>query len=330
VRPTPQALLRRARLPTFLVTNPVHVRYLTGCFSGSGEVLVTPRRFFLFVDDFTRPLADRTARTGVSVRSVRDLPRMLETIRRCGCEAEAVTVQEKASWRRAFPRTKFIPVAGLVQAFRRTKETDEIANIRRALKITDELLRRVPASLRRSTTEERLARDLEIWALELGADGLAFPPIVAFGTNTSFPHHAATSRKLKRGHVVQIDVGAKYRGYCADRSEVFFTAKQTPLQKNVYACLRETQRTAIKRAKEGTTTHELDDLSRAIIRRHGFEEGILHSLGHGVGLEIHEGVTLSKRKPSAPLLSHEVITVEPGLYFPGRFGMRLEQTVFVA
>jgi Xaa-Pro aminopeptidase len=227
------------------------------------------------------------------------------------------------------PHMRLVDKGGVVECYRRQKDEGEIKLISRAQRITKELLRRVPSALRPGITEEKLARQLQIWALELGADCLSFDAIVAFGTHTGFPHHVPTSRTLKKGHIVQIDVGATVRGYCSDMSRVFFTAPPTPQQKLVYDTLLKAQKRAMDAVKPGVGTAELDRLAREVLKSQGIEEAFCHSLGHGVGLEIHEGITLSQLRKSVELLQGEVITIEPGVYFPGKFGMRIEDMVIV-
>ncbi len=320
-------LLAAADVPAFLVSDLLSLKYLTGLPLSAGFLLALPRRFVLFVDARYTDMALR--RGTMAVKPLDELPSFLEDVPACGFEAESVTVLRQGNWKRRFKKTKFIKTSGVVASFRRQKEEWELQRLRRARRITQELLRRVPAALRKQTTEEKLARQLHMWALELGADGLSFDPIVAFGTHTSSPHHAPTSRTLKKGHLVQIDVGARYRGYCADMSEVFFTVKPTPLQERIYKTLQEAKKEATLLVKTGVSTHVLDKAARKILDREGIEEEFTHSLGHGVGLEIHEGLTLSQKSSATTLLKNEVITIEPGVYFPGRFGMRVEDMVFV-
>lgn len=329
MRPTPHKLLTQAKIPAFLVSDLTNIRYLTGLAITSGLLLVVPRRMILFTDDRYREMAERDAYSGISVRNVDELPAFLASVRRCGCETEVVTLAQMQRWRRKFPRKRFVPTLGVMQVFRRQKDVAELRHLKRAKRITEELLRRVPSALRKGMTEIGLARKLLLWALELGAEGLAFDPIVAFGTNTSRPHHHPTTRALKIGHLVQIDVGAKVSGYCADASEVFFTAKPTREAARAYQAISEAKEAAMEAVRPGITTHELDRIARKVLQKYGLEEAFVHSLGHGVGLEIHEGVSISQKKPAVPLLSNEVITIEPGVYFPGRFGMRVEEIAFL-
>ena len=210
------------------------------------------------------------------------------------------------------------------------KNKNEIRWIRQAESITEEILSRIPRVLRRFPTERELAHMLDLWARDFGADGLSFDPIVAFGNHTSCPHHRPTDRRLQEGHIVQIDVGARYHGYCADRSKVFFTSVPTKKQEYVLNAVREAKDAAKAFAKEGVTNHELDRLARNILKSYKLNKYFVHSLGHGVGLDIHEGINISQKSPEQKLLKGEVITIEPGVYFPGKFGMRLEDMVFIS
>ncbi|MEK7218993.1 MAG: Xaa-Pro peptidase family protein [Patescibacteria group bacterium] len=331
MRPSgPKPLLRRAGTSLFLVTEPLHIRYLTGVAVSMGALLLTPRRMILFVDARYAERAGREAGEGVAVRTPEALARHLKEGNVCGFEADRVTVEQRKRWSGRYKGVSFLPRTGVVEHFRRQKEDGELRALRRAHRITRELLRRIPRTLRGNVTEECVARRLAVWALELGAEGLAFDPIVAFGAHTSSPHHAPASRKLRRGDIVQIDVGAKVAGYCADMSEVFFTAVPTDEQRRVHGVLRAAQRKAMRAATAGTSTHALDRLVRGHLRFHGLEEAFTHALGHGVGLEIHEGVTLSRKRPEETLLPGEVVTIEPGAYFPGKWGMRLEDMVYIS
>ncbi|MBI1934787.1 aminopeptidase P family protein [Candidatus Peregrinibacteria bacterium] len=314
--------------PPLLVTDLVNIRYLTGIPLSAGSVLVRQIRSMLFVDDRYLEHAGY-GRRGMRVRHIRELPHVLGRIRRCGFEAEHVTIVQVDSWKKKFPRTRFVPRTDVIEYLRRQKRPEELRALRRAERMTEEMLRRIPFVLRRKITEKELAWKLRLWAHDLGADALAFDPIVAFSAHTSQPHHHPTSRRLRKGDLVQIDVGAKYNGYCADRSAVYFTGEPTALQGKVHAAVKEALASVKAAVRAGVTNRALDRLARRVLHRHGFEREFCHALGHGVGLDIHEGVTLSEKAPLTKLLQSEVIAIEPGLYFPGKFGMRLEEMVYV-
>ena len=329
MRPTPHALLQTAGTDALLVSDLTNIRYLTGQHLSAGVLLVLPRKYTLFVDSRYREGVERVA-DGYAVADIGDIADAMKRVGECGIEASNITIVRLLNWKRKFKNTKFLRTYGSVEEFRRRKDPREITALKRARKMTQELLRRVPLALRTSVTEEQLARQLLIWALEMGSDGLSFDAIVGFGTHTSSPHHRPTSRKLRKGDIVQIDVGVKYRGYCADMSEVYFTAEPTKEQSRAYDALCEAKEAATDAVVAGVTNHELDRIARAVLKREGIEEYFTHSLGHGVGLDIHEGANISGRAPKQEILKDEVITIEPGVYFPGKWGMRVEDMVFVS
>lgn len=325
----PRELLREAKTSAFLVTYLPSIRYLTDVELSSGVLLVTSRAMTLFTDGRYLEVAKGGRYRGIVVRDVRGLPSAIQRIRRCGFEAQQVTVERLRRWKREFLNTKFVHTVGVVEEFRRTKDAEELRRFRRAQRITRLLLRRVRRHLRPGVTERNVAEKLRTMAITLGADGLAFDPIVAFGHNTSRPHHHPSFKRLRKRDIAQIDVGVRYRGYCADQSAVYFVGQPTKLQRHVYAVVEEAKNAALRAVRAGVTNHELDRIARSVLKRHGFEKYFVHALGHGVGLEIHEGPSLSLRATKTTLLSGEIITIEPGVYIPGKFGIRLEEEVIV-
>ncbi|MDD3896526.1 MAG: Xaa-Pro peptidase family protein [Candidatus Peribacteraceae bacterium] len=330
MRPTtPSQVLKGQKIPALLITDRVNIFYVTGAKMSRGALLITARAITLFVDGRYIEEAKRSARKGITVQSDDGLGVALKQVRRCGIEAEKVTVAQLGRIKRKYKNTKFIQTAGIIEEFRRSKAPEELRAFRRAQRITHEMLRRIPAALTPGVTEKEIAWMLTTWAHELGADELAFEPIVAFGTHTDSPHHSPTDRKLKKRDIVQIDTGAKYGGYCADQSRVFFVGKPTALQQEVYDIVKQAKDAATHAVQAGVTNHRLDRIARAALREANYEQYFFHSLGHGVGLEIHEGVSLSQKAKKMKLLANEIITIEPGVYIPGKFGIRLEDEVVV-
>jgi len=327
----PSEILTVSKTDAFLVTNLTNIRYLSGIEVSTGFVLITAKKMTLLVDSRYREAAEKSVRKGVTVGGIDSLKRLLKTIKRCGFEAEDVTVARIAGWKNKL-NTKFVQSKGIIEEFRRSKEPDELRHFRKAQAITHQLMDTIPTLLKGSITEKQLAEKLRQIAIELGADELSFEPIVAFGTNSSSPHHHPSSRKLLKGHIVQIDIGARVNGYCADQSQVFFTAKKTPLQKRVYDALDRAKTAAIRaigEIGEGVTNHDLDRIARDILKEEDLEQYFTHSLGHGVGLDIHEGISISLKAKKQKLLKNEIITIEPGVYISGKFGMRLEEEIIV-
>ncbi len=296
---------------------------------GHSAILVTKNAINLFVHGIYDEVARRSAGNKIKVYELDDLEKHVRKCRSVGIESEHMTLAEFSRMKRKYKSTRFVQKKGVIEYFRRQKGEDEIKKFKKAQRITREMIRRVPSALKSRPTEKQLAEKLLGWAKELGADGLSFDPIVAFGTNTSCPHHRATNRKLKKGHIVQIDVGAKYKGYCSDQSRVFFTAKPTALQSEVLKAVTLAKRKSTAAVKPGVSSRKLDQVATKVLKEFGFEEYFIHSLGHGVGLEIHESVSISSKGKSEKLLKNEIITIEPGVYIPGKFGIRLEDEIVV-
>lgn len=324
-----QAVLQRASVPPLLVTASSNISYLTGIHAEGAVLLVRPRSAVLFVDARYKDVA----RSGTShVYTVEDREHVLRKIARlsrCAFEEEHVTAARLRRWKSVCKSTKFVHVSGLVEGLRRKKDVLEIQNIRHALSITNDVLKMVPSFLVPGVTERALAARLHCACLERGADGLAFNSIVAFGVSTSEPHHVPGDQKLRKRDIVQIDMGARYKGYCSDRSEVFFVGSPTRMQRKAYEAVREAKASAAARVHAGVRCAEIDRTARDVLKSYGLEQFFTHALGHGVGIDIHEGVTVSSRSSDA-LISGDVLTIEPGVYISGSFGVRLEDTLFVA
>ncbi len=322
-------LLKHARAPTLLITNLTNLRYLTGLQLSAGSLILTKRGVDLYVDGRYIEKARRDCTRGITVRRAEESRTALRKIQRCAFEAEDVTVGRLKRLHSRNRRTRFVPREGIVEEFRRRKRDDELRSIRRACRITDRILRRIPRWLRPGVRERGVAWEIEQLARQLGADDIAFETIVAFGRNSSLPHHRAGSTKLRKGDLVQIDMGVKVRGYCSDCSRVFFTRKPTEEQRKVYDLLRSIVRESTRMMRAGALNTLLDTYARRRLKDHGYDKHFLHSLGHGVGLEIHEGVNLSAKAKRTKILPNEVVTTEPGVYLEGKWGLRLEDTVLV-
>lgn len=328
-KPTPRTILKTAKARAFLVTNPVNIRYLTGANVSTGAVLIE-KNIELFVDSRYTERALSQAIKSINIRPIEMLTDRLTKLRQCAFEGEFVTAVVLSKWKKKFKNTKFVQSEWLLEEFRRQKEPNELQNIRKACAITKKILNAVPMLLKKGHTEKSLAFELERLARKLGADGMAFDSIVAFGEHTSRPHHEPTDRRIRSSDIVQIDTGVKCNGYCSDYSRVYFMSPPTSEQSKALRALKEAKKEAEAAIEIGVSNHELDCIARDALKHRGFEKEFSHSLGHGVGLEIHEGINLSQKAPKKKLVKHEVITIEPGLYFSGKWGMRLEDTIIVS
>ncbi len=221
-----------------------------------------------------------------------------------------------------------IPTYGILEGMRMIKGPQELAKIRKALKITALAMEFIKDFIRPGVRELEIAAEWERFIRYQGAAGSAFDLIVASGANSAFPHHTPTSRKITDNDTVLIDAGVDYLGYKSDLTRVFFLGKINSLARRIYALVLKAQAMAIKKIKPGEKASIIDAASRRYIVSKGYGNCFVHSLGHGVGLDIHEGPNISGKSEEI-LREGMVFTVEPAVYFPGEFGIRVEDMVLV-
>jgi Xaa-Pro aminopeptidase len=336
--------LREHRLEALLITVPANCRYISGFSGSSGALLVSESHAFLFTDFRYRIQAKQEA-PAFTLREVtveKPLHRLLvETasevgVQQVGFESHHVTVNQftrfvKTIEEHEMPvRPALVPVEdeSIVEALREVKDADEVDTLRRAAAITDEALAAVLPLLTPEHTERQAAWMLEVAVRERGADGIAFPIIVAAGTNAARPHAHPGDAVLGAGQPVIIDMGAVYHGYHADLTRTVVLGAADDRFHHVYQTVLEAQQHAISQLRAGMKSAEADALARDRIAAAGFGDAFGHSLGHGVGLHIHEGPTL-RRTNDKTLRTGSVLTVEPGIYLEGWGGVRIEDLVLL-
>lgn len=225
-------------------------------------------------------------------------------------------------------KIKFENVNHCINELRMSKTETEIKLIKKAQSITDDLLIELKKTLKAGISELDIAWKIRLLAHELGADDISFEPIVAINENAAAPHHQNSSRKLKKGDRLLIDMGVLYQGYASDMTRVLFSKKPTEFEQKIYTIVWTAQEQAIAQIKAGKHGKEIDDVARNVIKQAGYGEYFTHSLGHGIGLDVHELPNLSSRYDK-PLVEHSVVTSEPGIYIEGKIGIRLEDMVIV-
>lgn len=231
-------------------------------------------------------------------------------------------------FRKLSPPVRLAPVKGLVEGMREVKDQNEIRSMSAASDLMAEILTEVIDKLKPGKTEKEVAWEIEGLAREGGADGLAFPSIVASGPNSALPHAVPTGRKIRKKEPITFDVGVKIDGYCCDMTRTIFLDGATPKFRKIYATVRKAQLAALEKIKPGVKSTVPDSTARQIIRDAGFGDYFGHSLGHGVGLATHESPRLGPEKP-VELKEGMVVTDEPGIYIPGLGGVRLEEMVLI-
>lgn len=332
-----RAAMAAANLPALLVSAPANRRYVSG-FNGSyGALLVTPQAALILTDSRYLIQAGRQA-PGFALREVvnpgRPLPQVVaEAAAELGLdglafEAAHTSVADHGRLAAALGNSvELVPAEGVVEALREIKDADEIATLRRAAAITDAALAAVLPRLRPEQTEREVAWMLEVAMREAGADGVSFEIIVAAGPNAALPHHRPGDHALGGGRPIIIDMGALVAGYHGDLTRTVVVGDPDERFREVYAIVLEAQRRAIAGLRPGARGDEVDALAREHIAAAGYGGQFGHGLGHGVGLDIHEGPAL-RRAPAggkgATLQAGMVTSVEPGIYIEGWGGVRIE------
>ncbi len=328
------ARLAEQELDLLLVTDLVNVRYLTGFSGSNGLAVVGPdtRRFltdFRYVErakaevrEFDLEPAPQELRSALAVG-------WPEGELRLGFEDKSLSVRRHAELRETIPdRIELVPAGDLVEAERAVKEPAEIAAIGAAAALVDEIYAwlRERGLVGRTEREVALAAEQEMRVR--GAAGPSFDSIVAAAENGALPHAVPRDVAIPAGTLVTIDIGARLDGYCSDCTRTWATGDLPDDLVELYETVLRAQQTALDAVRPGPEGREIDAIARAIIDAAGHGEHFGHGLGHGVGLEIHEAPRLA-RSAEAPLVAGNVVTVEPGIYVPGRGGARIEDLVVV-
>lgn len=339
------AHLAERDLPAALITNLLNVRYLTGLDSSNAAVLVRA--------DGTATLATDARYTTMAAQVCPDLPLIdsrkpaadlvcaaaKEGSTRAGFEEHDVTVAVRDSVLAAVPGVSLVRLGTPVERQRMIKDDEEIGHLRRACAITDEAFAAVLPAIRPGMTEREIARELETHMTGLGADGLAFASIVAAGSNAAIGHHHPTDRPVASGELVIMDFGARYAGYHADMTRTVAVGEPAGWQREWYELVARSQAAGRAAAVSGARATDVDAAARQVIVDAGRGDDMIGAVGHGVGLEVHEEPAVSPPRPgedaaltasrTATLQSGIPITVEPGVYVPGRGGVRIEDTLVV-
>ncbi len=348
--------LRECDVDALLVTAPVNVRYLTGFTGSNGLALVTadaeggavagagpgagtaqtPRgRFFTdfrYRTQSAEQVAGAFARE-IVVGSLLDAAAgaLKESSGKLGFDDANVTVAAHARLRAALPSGwELAPCAGVVERLRAVKDDGEVAQMRAAAQLADEALRGVLEAGLVGRSEREVAIELELRMRRLGAEAASFPSIVAAGAHGALPHAEPRDEPIARDVLVTIDWGAVLGGYCSDCTRTYATGEGiSDRAREVYELVLRAQEAGVAAVAAGPTGREVDAIARAVIERAGEGERFGHGLGHGVGMEIHEGPRLSRTEGEHALVAGNVVTVEPGVYLPGELGVRIEDLLVV-
>jgi Xaa-Pro aminopeptidase len=322
-------------LDGLLITHLPNVRYLTG-FTGSAALLLVHTEATVLVTDFRYAVqapqeVGGTATVEVDQKSVWDrLGRVLSgfPVGAIGIEAHALTVKE-AERVAGLTRSRVVPAGEHVERLRVVKSPEEVTAIRSAAELAQDALDEVLPTIRVGQQEREISAALEAALRRLGSEWHPFPTIVASGPRSALPHARTSARPVGRGDWLLLDFGAQVDGYCADLTRtVVVGAPADERQRTIYELVRCAQQRALEHLRPGMTGREGDALAREVIVGRGFGEAFGHSLGHGLGLEVHGAPRLAPTS-EAPVPQGAVVTVEPGVYFAGWGGVRLEDDLYL-
>jgi Xaa-Pro aminopeptidase len=321
-----------------LVTHPADVRYLSGFTGSSAALALAGGRAVLFTDGRYRTQAKEEAkglRVVVEQKPAAALAvAWLEEagVDRCGFDSAQTSVAELERIRKALPAEKrrgfLIGVEGLIAKLREVKDAEEVIRMRRAADLGCKLFEGVLEHVAAGTAETEVAAQLEFAARRAGAEAMSFETIVAGGARSALPHGKASAAKLPKRGFCTMDFGVVLDGYCSDMTRTVHLGKANQREWDVYHSVLEAQQAAVAIVRAGVTCGEVDEAARSVLRKAKLDTYFSHSTGHGVGLEIHEGPRVASKQKQV-LEPGMVITIEPGVYLAGEFGVRIEDMVLV-
>lgn len=323
--------LAKKKISCLILTKPANVSYTTGFLGDDSWAAVTGKHVYLLTDSRYTEQAQKECpsckiidRAGPMAKAVAELVRKLKSVRTMTVE-NSTSVAEFERLKKTV-KARLRTVANVVETTRIVKDESEIAAIKSAASIATRALGQTLSYIKPGVGESELAGMLDFHIRKLGARN-SFETIVAFGPNASRPHHQPGARKLKKKDTVLIDFGAKSRGYCSDITRCFTVGEPTAFFKKVFDVVEQAQAAAIRKIRPGATLAEIDAAARETIAKTDLPV-YGHGTGHGLGLEIHESPFL-KPGGKEKLQAGQVITIEPGIYIPGKLGVRIEDDILV-
>ena len=328
--------LRQRRLDGLLVCLPANISYLTEFLSRDAYLLVSEKENIYFTDSRYTEEAKSFLKNKIKLKECNGsvFKWIAETstslgLKRLGFEERYLPFAEFTKIREHLKgQLELIPTHSIVEDKRQIKDAREIEKLKQATKVTALVLEHIKKFLVSGVKEIEVAAEFERFIRYHGCSASAFDIIVASGPNSSQPHHLSGQRRLRDNESVLIDLGVDYQGYKSDLTRVLFLGKMKVLVRKVYDIVSKAHELAIKRVRPGAEMAAIDKVAREYIASKGYARYFIHNLGHGLGLEVHEDPRISGNEASA-LKPGMVFTIEPGIYLPGKFGIRIEDMILV-
>ena len=324
--------MRGLDMQGMIVSNPVNIRYLTGI-NAEGVLLITRKENHYITDSryiedvhSTVTIDDEIIVSNFTDISSYDYENFFSFCENVGFEENYITYAQYKNYMQKYKVNNFEETEGMIEKQRVIKDEEEIAKIQKACELTDKCFNHLQKFIKIGMTEKEIAYEIESYFLRNGADGLAFETIVASGKNSSKPHAVTTEKKIEKGDPITIDFGCKYQGYCSDMTRTIFAGYVPDRMKPIYDLVLKDQLQTLEDMKEGANIRNLSRNVENDFKLYG--HSLIHSLGHGLGLDIHEIPYISGKNDNI-LKENMVVTDEPGIYLPGEFGVRIEDTVLI-
>lgn len=316
-------------LQGLIISNPINVKYLTNI-DAEGILLLT-RKDNIFITDgryvehvhSVLTLYDEIIVYDLKDISKDDYENFFMFCENVGFEENYVTYAGYKELIRKYKINNLVETENIIERQRMIKDNDEISKVQKACEITDNCFSYLQSYIKPGMTEKQIANEIENYYKEY-ADGVSFETIVASGENSSKPHAVPTDRKIQTQDIITIDMGCKVDGYCSDMTRTIFVGNVPDYVKNVYDLVLKKQQQVIEDMKDGESTRQLTTMVENDFRLEGYD--LIHALGHGVGMEIHEAPYINHRSDTQ-LKENMIVTDEPGIYIPGKFGVRIEDTI---
>lgn len=322
------------KIDAFITTFLPHIKYLSG-FSGSNAIcIITERNNYLITDKRYLQQAQNETFGWEIVESDSDVLRtiigkkILQKSYRIGIDGNHTAYTKYLEMKSIFNESKILPISELIEDCASVKEPYEIECIKTAVDISSKVFEKILDLIKPDIRELEISAEISYLQKVFGAEGDAFPPIVASGKNSAYPHSHSTKKKLKYGEMITLDFGCVYKGYHSDMTRTVFLGKPDERLKKLYGIVLEAQNKGIETAYAGVKCKDLDFVARDFINKLGFGKYFTHSLGHGIGLSIHEAPHISYRS-SEVLQKGNVITIEPGIYMQNIGGVRIEDVLLI-
>ncbi len=329
-----QELLKKHNLDAFLFSSQANVFYLSGFRSSHAYVVITRDSHHLLTDGRYYEKAKSTLKDWdvllIKENAIKVIKGFLKRLGvfRVGYEEDRVSCEFRKALRGGF---RWIGISGFLKEIRAIKDEEELKTIKEGVKKSDRIYKRLLEYITEGMTELEIRSWLVQEFFKEGASGESFPAIVASGKGSAIPHYETSQKRIRRGEPLLIDMGLVWQGYCTDFTRTLFLGKADSEFRRVYSIVKDAHLLALERIKVGRKLREIDMVAREYIRKKGFGKFFTHSLGHGVGVEIHEFPRVYYKGKDKDVRIEEgmVFTVEPGIYLPGKFGVRLENMVMV-